>query len=59
MPLLTEGFLVFGNEFNFGFFDFRGRSVFLDKVAAVDFAVIHNVAAIFFDKDANTSRDRN
>lgn len=23
-------FLIFGNEFNFGFFDFRGRLVFLN-----------------------------
>ena len=56
---LRRGFLIFGNEFYFGLFDFWGGLVFLDKVAAVDFAVIHNVAAIFFDKDANTSRDRN
>ncbi len=58
-PSLRRGFLIFGNEFNFGFFDFWGRLVFLDKVAAVDFAVIHNIIAIFFDKDANASRDRN
>ena len=46
---LTEGFLIFGNEFYFGLFDFWGGLVFLDKVAAVDLAVIHNVTAIFFD----------
>ena len=55
-PRFTRGFLLaFCDVFSIGFFGFSGWC-FL-KVAAIDFAVVHKVTAIFFDEDADAAGD--
>ena len=55
-PRFTRGFLLaFCDVFSIGFFGFGGW--YFLEVAAIDFAVVHKVTAIFFDEDADAASD--